>query len=106
MGEEDAAGGHVPERIVEKTESASSEHSSHRKHGVHELIERQRERLDLFIDLVWVGIITNISDIFSSKSFDPEDPSSANAALYIFIVFLPSWRIWNSMREFLNNYYM
>jgi low temperature requirement protein LtrA len=26
--------------------------------------------------------------------------------LVFILVFLPSWRIWNSMREFLNNYYM
>jgi low temperature requirement protein LtrA len=31
---------------------------------------------------------------------------SGNPQLVFLLVFLPSWRIWDSMREFLNNYYM
>ncbi|OAP61237.1 hypothetical protein AYL99_03438 [Fonsecaea erecta] len=69
-------------------------------------IAKERERLDLFIDLIWVGIIGNLSEVFSSLGFRPEDPDLGLAALVFILVFLPSWRIWDAMREFLNNYYM
>ncbi|KIW27391.1 uncharacterized protein PV07_07132 [Cladophialophora immunda] len=69
-------------------------------------IAKERERLDLFIDLIWVGIIGNLSEVFSSLGFRPEDPDIGIASLVFVLVFLPSWRIWDAMREFLNNYYM
>jgi len=68
-------------------------------------IAKHRERLDLFIDLIWVGIIGNLSEVFSLLFFK-NDHSAGEATLVFFIVFLPSWRIWNFLREFLNNYYM
>lgn len=67
-------------------------------------IEKLRERLDLFIDLVWVGIITNLSEVFSSYYFDPE-ARSGEATLIFILAFVASWRIWNMLREFLQNYY-
>ncbi|EXJ72378.1 uncharacterized protein A1O5_04882 [Cladophialophora psammophila CBS 110553] len=69
-------------------------------------IAKERERLDLFIDLIWVGIIGNLSEVFSSLGFRPGDPGLGIATLVVILVFLPSWRIWDAMREFLNNYYM
>ena len=71
-----------------------------------EAVAKQRERLDLFIDLIWVGIIGNLSEVFSTFSFSPEYSRTDVGTLVFILVFLPSWRIWNTMREFLNNYYM
>ena len=69
------------------------------------LISREK-RMDLFIDLIWVGIVGNISDVFASKAFEPGTDSAQNAVLLFVIVFLPSWRIWNGIREILDSYYM
>lgn len=69
-------------------------------------IDKARERLDLFIDLIWVGIISNLSEVFSSDAFNSKNPDASKAFLYFVVVFLPTWRIWNGIREILNNYYM
>ncbi|KAK4945257.1 hypothetical protein LTR10_015416 [Elasticomyces elasticus] len=69
-------------------------------------IDKARERLDLFIDLIWVGIISNLSEVFSSDAFGSEDASPSKAFLFFVLVFLPTWRVWNGIREILNNYYM
>lgn len=71
-----------------------------------EAVAKQRERLDLFIDLIWVGIIGNLSEVFSALNFNAKTSQPGLATLVFLLVFLPSWRIWNAMRSFLNNYYM
>lgn len=81
-------------------------HHSNISSHLPEDIAKERERLDLFVDLIWVGIIGNLSEVYSSLAFRPEQPNAALAFLVFILVFLPSWRIWDSMREFLNNYYM
>lgn len=86
-------------------ESHGSGGGSSRSRRIPESIDRQRERLDLFIDLIWVGVIGNMSEVFSSLLFS-ENSSAGLAALVFLLVFIPSWRIWNSLREFMNNYYM
>lgn len=100
--------------VVEEPESSG--HGEHGKHAraekseisshLPEAVARQRERQDLFIDLIWVGIIGNLSEVFSSLNFSEGSSSPGMAFLVFILVFLPSWRIWNAMREFLNNYYM
>ncbi|TID24910.1 60S ribosomal protein [Venturia nashicola] len=67
-------------------------------------ISKHRERLDLFIDLIWVGIVGNLSKVFSSLYF--QEGSAGKAVGLFILLFLPAWRIWNFLREFLNNYYM
>ena len=68
-------------------------------------IAKHRERVDLFIDLVWVGIISNLSEVYSTLYF--KNNNSAGTAFWTLILdFLPSWRIWNFLREFLNSFYM
>jgi hypothetical protein len=64
-------------------------------------IAAARERVDLFIDLIWVGIISNLTEVFSKVYFAP-DESAGKAFLLFIVVFLPAWRIWNFLREFLS----
>ena len=66
---------------------------------------QSRERLDMFIDLIWVGIVGNIAEAFSSRAFGDHEDRVSEAFLVFVIVFLPSWRVWNGIREILNNYY-
>lgn len=68
-------------------------------------VSKARERVDLFIDLVWVGIISNISEVFSSIYFEGKGEAGL-AFLNFMLIFLPAWRLWNFLREFLNMYYM
>jgi low temperature requirement protein LtrA len=67
-------------------------------------IEKHRERLDLFIDLIWVGIISNLSEAFSYFFYEAGN-NAGEATLLFILLFLPSWRIWNFLREFLNSFY-
>lgn len=87
------------------TESATQNAGSSTQH-LHNAIEKQREHLDLFIDLIWVGIISNISEVYSDELFNEEESRPGRAVLFFAVSFLPTWRIWNGLREFLNNYYM
>ena len=66
-------------------------------------VAKARERIDLFIDLVWVGIISNLSEVFSVVEFT-EDGSSGKAFLLFIVTFLPAFRIWNFLREFLSEF--
>jgi hypothetical protein len=85
--------------------NAEGEEAQRIMHYSPEGISKHRERLDLFIDLIWVGIIGNLSEVFSAMYFH-DDSSAGNAVGLFILLFLPSWRIWNFLREFLNNYYM
>lgn len=92
-------------QIVQSERTSHSNEEDNSVEGIDEATARSRERLDLFIDLIWVGIIGNISEAFSTKAFASEDGSAVDAFVLILLVFLPSWRIWNGVREVLNDYY-
>ena len=96
---------HVPEHHHD--EHHSDLHTGHNHHH-HEPIsvKERRERLDLFIDLIWVGIISNLSEVFSGWYFSTNKGQWGEAVGVFILIFLPSWRIWNSLREFMNDYYM
>jgi len=64
----------------------------------------QRDWLNLFIDLLWVGIVSNISSSFVTKAFAPAS-SWALAFLEFMVLFLTAFRFWSYIRKFLNNYY-
>ena len=103
-GEEEAVGGnHITLVSTGKSQSDSVEHHVPR---IHDSIEKQRDRMDLFIDLIWVGIISNVSELYSSEAFKPNKSTPGGAFLLFMLVFFPTWRIWNGLREIMNNYYM
>ena len=92
----------------EETHDHQDQHPLHRHHHHHEpvSIRERRERLDLFIDLIWVGIISNLSEVYSEWYFTTESGHVGEAVAVFYLAFLPSWRIWNVLREFMNDYYM
>ena len=103
--------GQVPEHRVPEHHHEDHHHDEHHAehhHHHHEpiSIKERRERLDLFIDLIWVGIISNLSEVFSGWFFSPNQGQWGEAVGVFILIFLPSWRIWNSLREFMNDYYM
>ncbi|KAJ4159957.1 uncharacterized protein LMH87_007892 [Akanthomyces muscarius] len=60
--------------------------------------ERQAGRFELFLDLLYVAIVANLSDELS------EHPDGAHVAKYI-LTFTPAWHIWVDLREIMNSYY-
>ena len=63
-------------------------------------------RFELFIDLIWVGIISNLAEHFSDQAFGTDSTVSTNDAILEFIVlFLIAWRIWKDLQEFMNRYH-
>lgn len=68
-------------------------------------VEKQRERLELFIDLLFVGVITNLGEHWYSQAFTYQRGSSISVPEFI-ILFIPTWRIWSGLQQFLSSYYM
>lgn len=63
-------------------------------------------RFELFIDLIWVGIISNLAAHFSDQAFGPDSMFSINDAFYEFVIlFLIAWRIWKDLQEFMGKYH-
>jgi uncharacterized protein YqfA (UPF0365 family) len=54
--------------------------------------------LNLFIDLLWVGIVSNISERFSSTAFH-SDTTWGSAFLEFSVLFYLAWRVWNDLRK-------
>lgn len=93
-----------PKITRETTEnSASSFRDSEERSS--DNLRKQLSRLDLFVDLVWVGIIANISSTFSEVAFSGEPDATGTAVLEFILLFLPIWRLWDSLRVYCVNYY-
>ncbi|KAJ5709742.1 hypothetical protein N7493_010033 [Penicillium malachiteum] len=60
--------------------------------------ERQAGRFELFLDLLYVAILSNFADTLV------EDISGAKLAKYILIL-APSWHVWSDLRELMNSFY-
>jgi Bacterial low temperature requirement A protein (LtrA) len=87
-----------------KGHAAVEGHKSHERGGLTNLT-LQRDRVDLFIDLVWVAVIANLADTFSETAFSPEGRGIGTAVLEYIVLFLPVWLIWGLLRDFLNTFY-
>jgi low temperature requirement protein LtrA len=67
---------------------------------------KQYERVDLFIDLIWVGIIANLSGSFGEQAFGEGTGLDVGEAIGEFILlFIPIWRMWDYLREYIGNFY-
>jgi hypothetical protein len=66
----------------------------------------QRDWLNLFIDLLWVGIVSNISSSFVSSAFEtPASNTWGYAFLEFIVLFQTAFRFWSYIRKFLNNFF-
>jgi low temperature requirement protein LtrA len=90
------------ERKLVRSDSASSGEGEQRPT---DNILTQLTRLDLFIDLIWVGIVANLSATFSEQAFTESGVSSGKAFLEYFLLFMPIWRLWDYLRDFGSNFY-
>jgi low temperature requirement protein LtrA len=67
---------------------------------------KQYERVDLFIDLIWVGIIANLSASFGEQAFGENTGLTIGEATGEFgLLFIPIWRMWDYLREYIGNFY-
>lgn len=58
-------------------------------------VMRQYQRVDLFIDLIWVGIIANLSASFGEQAFGENTGLTIGEATGEFVLlFIPIWRMW------------
>lgn len=60
--------------------------------------ERTSGRLELFLDLIYVGIAMNLS------SNAIKDPTWLSFVKYLFF-FIPAWQIWSDLRDFMDYYF-
>ncbi|KAJ6088508.1 bacterial low temperature requirement A protein-domain-containing protein [Penicillium sp. IBT 16267x] len=70
--------------------------------------ERQAGRFELFLDLLYVAILSNFADTLT------QDISGAKLAKYIIwltesstlqLILAPSWHVWSDLREVMNAFY-
>lgn len=68
-------------------------------------VAKQLLRVDLFVDLIWVGIIANLSGNFGDQAFSAGGLDSAEAFGEFMLLFIPIWRTWDYLREYCTNFY-
>ena len=62
-------------------------------------------RFELFIDLIWVGVIGNLAESFSDEAFaEDSDITVGNAVWHFIVLFLMAWRFWRYLQEFMAKY--
>lgn len=60
--------------------------------------ERSSEKTELFLDLMYVGIVANLAGAATEKA-------SGLALLEYILLFVPAWTIWADIKDFTNYYY-
>ncbi|KAL8711151.1 MAG: hypothetical protein Q9220_004296 [cf. Caloplaca sp. 1 TL-2023] len=66
----------------------------------------EKRRFELFIDLIWVGIIGNLADSFSDEAFSETSDTPVGRAVGNFILlFLTAWRLWKFLQIFMTKYH-
>ena len=53
---------------------------------------------NLFVDIIWAGIVQNVSRQFSGTAFETNN-SWGIAFLNFLALYLTAWRTWNYLRE-------
>ena len=66
----------------------------------------ENRRFELFIDLIWVGIIGNLAEHYSEQAFTSESDVTVGEAFGEFIIlFLIAARMWKNLQEFMIKYH-
>lgn len=68
-------------------------------------LAKQRGRLDLFVDLIWVGIIANISDNFGKQAFEVDEVGLGSATAAFILLFIVIWRVWDNLRVYTSQFF-
>lgn len=60
--------------------------------------ERSSDKLELFLDLIYVGIVSNLASHAVKNA-------SWGSLLKFIVVFIPAWNVWCDLKEFMNYYF-
>ncbi|KAH3678425.1 hypothetical protein WICMUC_001442 [Wickerhamomyces mucosus] len=60
--------------------------------------ERTSGKLELFLDLIYVGIVANLAS-------SAVEEHTGLSFLKFFLLFIPAWTVWCDLKEFMNYYY-
>jgi low temperature requirement protein LtrA len=69
-------------------------------------LPKQRSRLDLFVDLIWVGIIANLSENFGKQAYEASNVSTGIATAEFILLFIVIWRVWDSLRVYNSSFFI
>lgn len=97
--EKDADGSEPPSRTSSRDARDSEERST-------DDVPKQLRRIDLFVDLVWVGIIANLSGTYGEQAFTNSGVDSGLAVLEFVLLFFPIWRVWDDLRSYTSHHYV
>jgi low temperature requirement protein LtrA len=69
-------------------------------------ITKQRSRLDLFVDLIWVGIIANLSENFGAQAYEESGVGIGIATAEFILLFIVIWRVWDNLRVYMSAFFI
>ncbi len=69
-------------------------------------IPKVRSRLDLFVDLIWVGIIANLSGNFGDQAFSDSGVSIGIALVEFALLFITIFRVWDNLRVYTSSFFV
>jgi low temperature requirement protein LtrA len=69
-------------------------------------IPKVRSRLDLFVDLIWVGIIGNLSSNFGQQAYEESYVGVGTAIAEFILLFIPIWRTWDNLRVYTSSFFI
>jgi hypothetical protein len=69
-------------------------------------LPKQLGRIDLFVDLVWVGIVANLSGTFGKQAFTDSGVSIDVATGEFILLFFPIWKVWDDLRSYTSHYFV
>lgn len=65
-----------------------------------------RSRLDLFVDLIWVGIIANLSGNFGEQAYQDSEIGVGIAVAEFVMLFIVIWRVWDNLRVYTSSFFV
>jgi low temperature requirement protein LtrA len=69
-------------------------------------IPKQRSRMDLFVDLIWVGIIANLSGTFGKQAYADSGVGIGIAVTEFVLLFIVIWRVWDNLRVYTTQFFV
>lgn len=93
------------QNLAKRISNNSTESGGEREQRSTQNLLKQLGRLDLFVDLIWVGIIANLSRSFSEQAFTDSGVGIGAAVFEFVLLFIPIWRLWDYLRTFASNYF-
>lgn len=98
---------HHPRKPKENHSEAVSSNDARDSEGrSSDNISKQLRRIDLFVDLIWVGIVANLSGTFGEQAFTDSGVSINSAVGEFVLLFFPIWKVWDDLRSYTSHYYM